>query len=178
MSLVAAALPVFEHRLAGYRRVWRGSVFSTFLLPVLFLLGMGISVGAYVDTSGALGVPYIDYIAPGLLASAALQVAISETTWPILGAFNWIRTYHAMRASPLRPRDCRWRAALRGAARRLVGGRLPRGDDPVRHGALVVGADRGPDRAAAGHGGRDPGARVRRVHQDGQLVRDPATGSR
>lgn len=105
MSVVAGALPVFEHRVAGYRRVWRGSVFSTFLLPVLFLLGMGISVGTYVNSSGALGVPYIDFIAPGLLASAALQVAISESTWPILGAFNWIRTYHAMRASPLLPRD-------------------------------------------------------------------------
>jgi lipooligosaccharide transport system permease protein len=80
-------------------------VFSTFLLPVLFLLGMGISVGTYVNAGGILGVPYVDYIAPGLLASAALQVAISETTWPILGAFNWIRTYHAMRASPLEPRD-------------------------------------------------------------------------
>jgi lipooligosaccharide transport system permease protein len=105
VSLLIGALPVFEHRLAGYRRVWRGSVFSTFLLPVLFLLGMGISVGTFVNAGGVLGIPYVDYIAPGLLASAALQVAISETTWPILGAFNWIRTYHAMRASPLEPRD-------------------------------------------------------------------------
>ncbi len=98
-------LPVFEHRLAGYRRIWRGSVFSTFLLPVLFLLGMGISVGAFVNRAGELGVPYLDYIAPGLLASTALQVAIGETTWPVMSAFSWIRTYHAMRASPLRPKD-------------------------------------------------------------------------
>jgi lipooligosaccharide transport system permease protein len=66
---------------------------------------MGLSVGAYVNSAGVLGMPYQDYIAPGLLASTALQVAISETTWPILGAFSWIRTYHAMRASPLEPRD-------------------------------------------------------------------------
>ena len=62
-------LPVFEHRLAGYRRIWRGSVFSTFLLPVLFLLGMGISVGAFVNRAGELGVPYLDYIAPGLVGA-------------------------------------------------------------------------------------------------------------
>ncbi len=97
--------PVLEHRLNGYRRVWRGSVFSTFLLPVLFLLGMGISVGAYVNRAGELGVPYLDYIAPGLLASTALQVAIGESTWPVMSAFSWIRVYHAMRASPLRPKD-------------------------------------------------------------------------
>jgi lipooligosaccharide transport system permease protein len=71
----------------------------------MFLLGMGISVGSYVDTSGALGIPYVDYIAPGLLASTAFQVAVGEAAWPVLGGFQWVRTYHGMRASPLRPRD-------------------------------------------------------------------------
>lgn len=98
-------LPVFEHRLVAYRRLWRGSVFSTFLLPVMFLLGMGISVGAYVNRSGTLDVPYLDYIAPGLLASTALQVAMGESSWSIMSAFSWVRIYHAMRASPLRPKD-------------------------------------------------------------------------
>lgn len=105
MSTVPSPLPVVEHRLVAYRRIWRGSVFSSFLLPILFFLGMGISVGGYVDRGGVLGVPYLDYIAPGLLASTALQVAIGETTWPVMGAFEWNKIYHAMRASPLRPRD-------------------------------------------------------------------------
>jgi lipooligosaccharide transport system permease protein len=98
-------LPVFQHRLTLYLRTWRGSVFSSFLVPILFLLGMGLSLGSYVDSRGVLGVAYIDYIAPGLLASTAFQIAIGEATWPILGSFMWVRTYHAMRASPLRPQD-------------------------------------------------------------------------
>ena len=97
--------PVFEHRMTAYRRLWRSSVFSTFLLPVLFLLGMGVSVGAYVNRAGALNVPYLDYIAPGLLASTALQVAMGESSWSIMGAFTWNRMYHGMRATPLRPKD-------------------------------------------------------------------------
>jgi lipooligosaccharide transport system permease protein len=105
VTAIPSPLPVFEHRLVAYRRVWRGSVFSTFLLPVLFLLGIGVSVGTYVNRAGDLGVPYLDYIAPGLLASTALQVAIGESTWPIMSAFQWIRIYHAMQASPLRPGD-------------------------------------------------------------------------
>jgi lipooligosaccharide transport system permease protein len=99
------AWSVFEHNLVAYRRVWRGTVLSSFLLPVLFLLGMGLTVGGYVDRSGGLGVRYLDYIAPGLLASTAMQVAVSESTWPVFGNFMWTRTYHAMRATPVDVRD-------------------------------------------------------------------------
>jgi len=98
-------IPVLEHGLMMYRRTWRGSLLSTFLLPLLFLFGMGVSVGSYVDLGGRLGVPYLDYIAPGLLASTALQVAIGEATWPILGGFEWRRHFYAMQASPLRSQD-------------------------------------------------------------------------
>ena len=100
-----SSLPVLEHLLVQYGRIWRGSILSTFVVPVLFLLGMGLSVGAYVDRAGTLGVPYVDYIAPGLLASSVLQLAINESTWPVLGSFEWRRMYFAMQASPLRPRD-------------------------------------------------------------------------
>lgn len=99
------AVLAFEHHLVGYRRVWRATVFSSFLLPVLFFLGLGLSVGAYVDRGGGLGVRYLDYIAPGLLASTALQVAVGESTWPVYSAFRWSRLYEGMRATPLRVCD-------------------------------------------------------------------------
>jgi lipooligosaccharide transport system permease protein len=92
----------FEHRLVSYRRTWRGSVLSSFLLPVLFLLAMGVTVGSYVDRGGALGVSYLDYIAPGLLASTALQVAVGESSYPVFDGFAWTRTYHSIMATPAR----------------------------------------------------------------------------
>ncbi len=98
-------LPVLEHCLVSYRRTWRGSVLTTFVVPVLFLLGLGVSLGAYVDRSGTLGVRYLDFIAPGLLASSTMQVAINQSTWPILGSFEWQRRFFAMQATPLRPAD-------------------------------------------------------------------------
>jgi lipooligosaccharide transport system permease protein len=105
MTTVPSPLPVLEHRLMGLRRTWRGNIFTSFLLPLLFLLGMGVSVGGYVDRGGGLGVPYLDYVAPGLLASTAVQIAVGESMWPILGSFEWHRLYHAMRATPLRAAD-------------------------------------------------------------------------
>ncbi|HET6212752.1 MAG TPA: ABC transporter permease [Micromonosporaceae bacterium] len=100
------ALAVLEFDLVGYRRTWRGSVLSSFVLPVLFVLGFGLGVGSYVDASGRLGdVSYLDYIAPGMIASTALQIAFGESSWSIMSRFIWIRTYHAMAASPLRVVD-------------------------------------------------------------------------
>jgi lipooligosaccharide transport system permease protein len=91
-----------EYHLVSYRRTWRSSVLGSFALPAMFLVAMGVTVGGYVDARAtAIGVPYLDYIGPGLLASTALQVAVGEATWPVFSSFNWIRSYHAMRATPL-----------------------------------------------------------------------------
>ena len=98
------ALAVLEYFLVGYRRVWRGSALGSFLLPLLVLLGFGVGVGAYVE-GGVGGVSYLDYLVPGLIASTALQVAISESSWPVLGNFAWIKIYFAQVAAPLRVAD-------------------------------------------------------------------------
>lgn len=99
------ALAVFEHQLVSYRRLWRASAVSSFVLPLMFLLGMGVSVGSYVDGRGALPADYLDYIAPGLLASTVLQIAVQESTWPVHASFLWTRIYHGMRSTPLRVGD-------------------------------------------------------------------------
>jgi lipooligosaccharide transport system permease protein len=103
--MIHPSYAVLEHNVIGYRRVWRGTVLSSFVLPVLFLLGMGLSVGSFVDAQGTLGPSYLDYLAPGLLASTAIQVAVGEATWPVFASFVWMRTYHAMVATSLRVGD-------------------------------------------------------------------------
>lgn len=102
------ALHVLEHQLFAFRRTWRGGVFSTFLAPVLFLAAMGLGLGTFVDRSGsdALGgVAYLVFLAPGLLASQAMQVAANESMYPIMSAITWNRTFQSMTAAPLRVPD-------------------------------------------------------------------------
>ena len=101
---MAATLSVLEYHLVGYRRTWRGSVLSSFLLPLLTMLGFGVGVGAYV-TGGVRGVPYLDWIVPGLIASTAMQVAMGDSSWPVLASFEWVRIYYAQASSPLRVAD-------------------------------------------------------------------------
>jgi lipooligosaccharide transport system permease protein len=100
-----SAMPVLWHLVMSVRRTWRGQVLSSFVQPVLFLVGMGITVGAYVNRAGRLPVPYLDYIAPGLLASTVVQIAVNESMWPVLGGFMWNRVFYGMRATPIRPVD-------------------------------------------------------------------------
>jgi lipooligosaccharide transport system permease protein len=105
---VAELSRVLEHRAVQYRRTFRSSAFSSFLSPVLFMTAMGIGLGGYVDRSGtnALGgLSYLQFLAPGLLAATAMQAAAFEATFPIIGGLNWQRTFHAMYATPLSPRD-------------------------------------------------------------------------
>lgn len=103
---MVAALRVFEHYRFQYRRLWRASVFGTFVVPLLYLAAMGFGVGRLVDArSGAAaslgGVDYLDFLAPGLLAAACLLTAMSLCTYQVLGSFKWDRLYHAMVATPL-----------------------------------------------------------------------------
>ena len=51
------------------------------------------------------GVSYVAYIAPALMASQAMQFGTGEAGWPILGRIMWVRIYHAMVATPLKPTD-------------------------------------------------------------------------
>jgi len=97
---------VFEHRFLQYRRTFRSSIFTSFVSPVLFLTAMGIGLGGYVSNSAALGgVPYLVFLAPGLLAATAMQSASFEATFPIMGGLVWNKVFHAMYATPITPRD-------------------------------------------------------------------------
>ncbi|MDI1463912.1 ABC transporter permease [Catellatospora sp. KI3] len=91
---------VLERHLTLYRRLWQASVFSSFILPILFVVSIGIGVGGYVSDIG--GVSYLAWIVPGVLASTAFQQAVGESTFSVLGDFKWVRGYHAMRATPVR----------------------------------------------------------------------------
>ncbi|HEX8496448.1 MAG TPA: ABC transporter permease [Actinomycetales bacterium] len=99
----APVLRVLSYFLLSWRRVWRGTVFSGFVGPLLFLGAFGFGLGSLVDGAGdsPLGVPFLQFVAPGVLAATAMQTAVGESTYPVLGAIKWQRNYHAMLATPL-----------------------------------------------------------------------------
>ncbi|MDQ6713042.1 MAG: ABC transporter permease [Candidatus Dormibacteraeota bacterium] len=101
---MTGALRVFEHHLIVYRRTWKGSVFMSFVSPVLFLAAMGFGLGSLISRGPVRtvdGVSYLVFIAPGLLAASAMQSAYVETTYPVMARIQWERTYEGMLATPI-----------------------------------------------------------------------------
>jgi lipooligosaccharide transport system permease protein len=88
----------------AYRRMWFGTMTVTFLNPIFFLLAMGVMLGTLVDRSNPDldGLSYLEFVAPALLATTAMQTAASVTTFPVRAGLKWWRTYHAVVATPVR----------------------------------------------------------------------------
>ena len=105
MTAVAYAFRSYEFWLAQYRRVWRGTIVTSVVNPVFYLGALGVGLGTLVNKSSAPpgGVSYAHFVAPGLLAAAAMQIGATEASWPVLGSFKWTRTYFAQAATPLGP---------------------------------------------------------------------------
>jgi lipooligosaccharide transport system permease protein len=90
-----------------YKRTWRSSIVTSFLIPVLYLTSMGVALGSLIDkhSHGVSGVTYVAYLAPGLLAGTCMQIGANDTMWPVMGAIKWMRTYLAQLAAPLNVHD-------------------------------------------------------------------------
>jgi lipooligosaccharide transport system permease protein len=102
-------LRVVENHARTYRRVWRGSIISTFLNPILYLAAMGVSLGVLVDQGSGRealdGFDYLTFLAPGLLVASAMQTGAGDAAWPVMAGIKWRRTYEAVLATPVAVRD-------------------------------------------------------------------------
>ncbi|HEU0287138.1 MAG TPA: ABC transporter permease [Nocardioidaceae bacterium] len=113
---------VVERNYLVYKRAW--IVFLTgFLEPVLYLFSIGVGVADLVNKfelpDGTM-IGYTEFVAPALLASAAMQGALFDSTFNIFFRMKYAKLYDAILATPLRPWDVAtgevtW-ALLRGTA--------------------------------------------------------------
>ena len=97
-------------------------VVSGFFEPVLYLLSLGIGLGALVGavtTSTGQHISYAAFIAPALLAVSAMNGAIYDSTWNVFFKMQYAKLYEGMLATSLGPLDVAlgeiFLALLRGA---------------------------------------------------------------
>ncbi len=98
---------LIERNIYVYRRSWI-IIFSGFFEPIFYLLGIGIGLGRLVgDVAGPGGAPisYTLFVAPALLASAAMNGAILEATFNFYFKLRWQKTFDAILSTPMAVAD-------------------------------------------------------------------------
>src|SRR5262249_61756912 len=95
--MVAGAVWMLNARV--FSKFWRGALLPTFLDPFLYLLAMGCVLGTYVAHIN--GIPYKEFIAPGLIASAAMWSSACETTYNVYFRMNELRLYDNVLSTPV-----------------------------------------------------------------------------
>jgi lipooligosaccharide transport system permease protein len=92
-----------ERNILVYRHQWIIIVSGAFE-PIFYLLGIGLGLGAIIDTvplaDGRL-VPYAAFVGPALVASAAMNGAVFETIFNVFFKLNYAKTYDGVLATPM-----------------------------------------------------------------------------
>ena len=101
---VRRAARMVDYWAIAYRRTWKGSAISSFVVPLLYILAMGVLLGGFIEgdpdkLEGATS--YLSFVAPGMLAAQSMTTVFGEVTYPVMGMIKWQRVYYGMIATPL-----------------------------------------------------------------------------
>jgi len=97
------AAAVWRRNAQVFSKIWKGALLPQFVDPLFYLVALGFGLGTYVARVN--GVAYEDFIAPGLIASAAMWSASFETTYNVYLRMNESRLYDAVLATPVEVQD-------------------------------------------------------------------------
>ena len=97
---------VVEARILNMIKWTRIIIFVAIANPILYLLSIGIGVGSLIDSKDGLGgVEYLTFLAPALLATAAIQGMLDEVIFPTFEGFKWVKNFFAMNSTSLTGTD-------------------------------------------------------------------------
>jgi lipooligosaccharide transport system permease protein len=97
------ASAVWRRNARVFSKLWRGALLPTFLDPFFYLLALGFGLGTYLASVN--GIPYKDFVAPGLIASAAMWSSAFETTYNVYFRMNELRYYDNVLSTPVEVQD-------------------------------------------------------------------------
>jgi lipooligosaccharide transport system permease protein len=92
-----------ERNIMVYRHQWI-IILSGVFEPIFYLIGIGVGVGGFVDAvplADGRVVSYVAFVAPALLATAAMNGAVFETIFNVFFKLNYAKTYDGVLATPM-----------------------------------------------------------------------------
>ncbi len=92
-----------ERNILVYRHQWI-IIFSGVFEPIFYLIGIGLGVGGIIGTlvlPDGRTISYLAFVAPALLATAAMNGAVFETIFNVFFKLNFAKTYDGVLATPM-----------------------------------------------------------------------------
>lgn len=118
---VGLATAVWRRNFTVYRHTWMLNILPNFFEPLLYLLGMGLGLGFYLR-EGLGGGEYLAFIAPGLMAAAAMNGASFETTYNMFVKMTFAKLYDAFLCTPCQLQDIAFGELMWAVTRALIYG--------------------------------------------------------
>ena len=119
---VKKAFRVWQRNFTVYKKLYKSSIAFNFIEPILYLVAMGLGLGGLVKEIH--GVPYINFIAPGLIASSSMFATASECTYGTYIRMTYQKTFDAILATPINIDDLIAGELMWGAAKSVFYGTI------------------------------------------------------
>lgn len=100
---IKRAFRVWQRHLTVYTKLYKSSIVLNFVEPVLYLAALGLGLGAFIREIN--GIPYIKFIAPGIIASSSMFAATYECTYGTYVRMTYQKTFDAILATPVNIND-------------------------------------------------------------------------
>ena len=119
---ITKAFRVWQRNFTVYKKLYKSSIVFNFIEPVLYLIALGFGLGAFVKE--IYGVPYINFIAPGIIASSSMFATASECTYGTYVRMTYQKTFDAILATPVNINDLVAGELMWGATKSVLYGTI------------------------------------------------------
>ncbi len=117
-----SAYRVWQRHVTVYTKLYKSSIALNFIEPVFYLVALGFGLGAFVKEIN--GMPYINFIAPGIVASSTMFAASIECTYGTFVRMTYQKTFDAILATPVSLNDLVAGELLWGATKGMIYGTI------------------------------------------------------
>lgn len=116
----ARVMAVWRRNFLVWKKLMIPSLLGNFGDPFLYLLGLGYGLGIFIGDMG--GIPYMAYLASGILCSSAMNTATFEGLYSAFTRMNQQGTWEGMLATPVRIQEVVAGEQMWAATKSLISG--------------------------------------------------------
>lgn len=116
------AFTVWQRHFVVYKKLYRYSIVLNFVEPALYLVALGLGLGGFVKEVN--GIPYINFLAPGFIASSSMFAATYECTYGTYIRMTFQKTFDAILSTPVNLEDLVAGELMWGASKSMFYGAI------------------------------------------------------